>query len=194
MTRGRAFVLSFAAMAVGVVVGRALPREAAADVRSASPRTTRAPGARDRTCETERAELATLKAQLGACMAYARPRADPAPALTRAPAAPAEPQGMDAILAMLPEIRAESESARELVYVKDRNGRIRAYRPEEWPPEGGDVGGARIIMRKLADGTWESYDPSPEVARMAGPAGRDGLVTLPDGTRVRYVFTDGGAQ
>jgi hypothetical protein len=100
---------------------------------------------------------------------------------------------MDAIRAMLPEIRADNESARELVYVKYRNGRVRAYRPDEWPPDGGDADGARVIMRKLPDRTWESYDPPPEVVRMAAPAGPDGLVTLPDGTRVRYVFTDAGA-
>jgi hypothetical protein len=74
------------------------------------------------------------------------------------------------------------------------DGAIRAYRPEDGPPDAGDLEGARVIMRKLPDGVVEQYDPRPETVRLFGPPGPDGLYTHPDGHRVRFVFTDGGAR
>lgn len=177
--------LCLGAMAAGIVLGRALPRETTA-VPSA-PVSTKP----DRSCETVRAQLASAKAQLGACMAYVSPPLASAP--TGAAPVPAAPEGIDAMLATLPEIRARREDATELVYVRYGDGRVRSYLPEEWPPAGG-IDGGRVILRKLPDGTWEDYDPPPQIVQMSGVPGPDGLVTLPDGRRVRYVFTDAGAQ
>jgi hypothetical protein len=198
VTVPRTVVVSLVAMCIGVAVGRTLPRETKAVARSASS-SAPVPAAPDRACKATRAELATVKAQLGVCMAYAQPRADPAPAPEPPheppPPALAEPQGMDAIRAEIQKIGAEREkweSSREVVVVENRDGRWKYYRPEDWPPDGGDMG-ARVVMRKLPDGTWEEYDPSPRTVRMAGPPGPDGLVTLPGGKRVRWVFTDAGA-
>ena len=149
-----------------------------------------------------------LLAASNVVMAYAAPRANPAPAPTLAPAAPskdhgmdapapagapAAPQGLDALLAEMVKLGAEEESLPELIYVRHRDGRVRYYRPEAWPPDGGDTDGARVVRRKLGDGTWEDYDPPAHIVKMAGPPGPDGLVTMPGGRRVRYVFTDAGA-
>jgi hypothetical protein len=98
---------------------------------------------------------------------------------------------MDALLAEMQRAHAKDENARELFYVKYRDGKIRSYLPEEWPD--GGIDGGRITMHKLPDGTWEDYDPPPHIVQMAGPPGRDGIVTMPDGRRVRWIFTDGGA-
>ena len=194
MTARVTVIVSLVGMAAGIAVGRALPR-GTPFVASSPSSSTRVPAAPDRTCQAVRSELATVKAQLGICMAYAAPRAAPAPTSEPIPAPPLaapEPQSIDAMLAELPAIRARRENARELVYVEYGGGRVRSYLPEEWPPDGG-IDGGRVIMRKLPDGTWESYDPFPQIVQMAGPPGPDGLVVMPDGRRVRYVFTDAGA-
>jgi hypothetical protein len=188
MTRKRAlWLVPFAWMATGIAVGRALPRSAPAAANQPPP-SAPAPTAADAACQAMRAQLVTVKSQLGVCMAYAAPRAMPAPP----PASPAEQESIDGILAELPAIHARTEHARELVMVQYRDGRVRSYLPDEWPPAGG-LDGGRVTRRKLPDGTWEEYDPTPQIVQMAGPPGPDGLVTLPDGMRIRWVFTDAGA-
>lgn len=192
MSTARAVLLALAAMAIGVAGGRALPRATLAVAMPSAP-----PAAPDRSCQAERAELATTRGKLAICLAYARPSSEPAPAPATT-AAPDEPAGawsgtLDGLLAEAQKARARDEASRELVYLRYRDGRIRAYRPEDGPPDAGDLDGARITMRKLPDGTWERYDPPPHIVKLAGPPGPDGLVTMPDGRRVRYVFTDAGA-
>ena len=192
MTAARTIGACLVAMGVGIAIGRGLP-QGTSTVASTPSSTTPDPAAPDRACEATQAQLATVKAQLAVCMAYRAPGTTPAPPTPAPPsAAPAEHQSIDGILAELPAIHARTESARELVYVQYRDGRVRSYLPEEWPPAGG-LDGGRVTMRKLPDGTWEEYDPLPQIVQMAGPPGPDGLVSLPDGMRVRWVFTDAGA-
>jgi hypothetical protein len=95
---------------------------------------------------------------------------------------------IEGLLAELPKTAWMDRA--ELVFVRYPDGTVRAFKPEEWPPEAGTTGG-RVASRRRADGTIEEYDPAPEIRALAGP---DGIMTRPDGTRVRFVFTDAGAR
>jgi hypothetical protein len=111
--REGAFVLSLAALAVGVALGRALEmrERTPALARSASP-PPRSPAAPDRVCGAVRAELATAKARLGICLVYAQPA-----------------------------VEVPREGGRELVLVEDPDGSVSSYPPDAWPPGGVDLDG-----------------------------------------------------
>jgi hypothetical protein len=189
VTTTRALTISFVAMALGVVFGWTLPRKVPAPqvvTGATSPPTIDA-------CRDVRNELTSTRGRLAICEAYAR-HVEPTPAPTTTDTALAKPSGMDALLIEAQKVHAWAEASRELIYLRYRDGAIRAYRPEDGPPDAGDLEGAKVIMHKLPDGVVEQYDPRPETVRLYGPPGPDGLYTHPDGTRVRFVFTDAGAR
>lgn len=183
MIMSRSLLLALLAGIAGIIIGRALPRDApsagtALSGGSASPAPAPPP---DRDCKAARAELGTTRAQLAICLAYravpAEPESSAEPA--RAELAPSEP-----IEAFGAETRRTAElldSYPEAVIVRRMDGTTGIYRPDERVPDS-----AEILARKFSDGRIGWYagpdaGPPSDPAALVRPrdlAGPDGTVTM----------------
>lgn len=192
----RAVFLSIGAGVLGLLVGRALPREAPAPGTMAGaplPHSVRAPAV----CTAERAQLSSVRAQLAVCMASrttpAEDASPPPPTGSTPTALAALPEGFRALIT-----QAYQQEGAEVVFVREplpsaREGgatfyRTRAYAADEWSPDGGS---GRIFMQRHSDGSLDWYDAPTPARDLIGPGG----VVTPEGTRIRIRFleSDGGS-
>jgi hypothetical protein len=160
MTARICLVLALLAGVVGAFIGRAMPRDAPSS--QATPSASSAPSTAEpagRSCKPERAELASSKAHLAICMAFAARAPETEPSGVPEPDAP-ELKPTDAQrISSSEEIRRNRkrlDSYPEAVIVQHDDGRTGVYLPDEWPIDGDGV----IIARKL---------PSGELGWYAGP-------------------------
>ncbi len=171
MTTPRSVALALVAGILGVVVGRALPRDASnagATVPATSVSLVTAPASHD--CKSKGVELSSTRLQLALCMAYHTPA--PEGARSRAPEV-AEPEALNPRLAPrrasftheINENRRLLDSYSEAVIVYHPDGKLGVYRPDEWP-EGGD---GQIMARKFSDGHIGWY-AGPDAGPRSDPA------------------------
>jgi hypothetical protein len=152
--RSLALVIIASTGAVGFFLGRAVqedaPREYANASTSAAPSGTPAANSDERECEAERTALDSIKAQLAACLTTET--AAPKTAPSSAPEKPAPI--LSAILAEeIKSYQERLEGLSEAVIVRHSSGKIRVYKPDEWPSDGDGV----IVGRKFKDGRIERY-------------------------------------
>lgn len=189
-------VLALAAAVVGLVVGRAIPRDASspgAVVGAASAVPVTAPA----DCKADRAQLVSTRTQLAICMAYRIPPAEPDPAAA-SPSASVSAAPTDAlvhpeqarVLAML--AAAEALPHVEYVIVRHKDGTVKGYLPEDWPADRDD---GQIIARESPGRSgYYAVDAGPHASPVAlhDLAGPDGVITM---GKAKFVWekSDAGA-
>lgn len=186
MTTQRSIALALITGIFGIFVGHSLPRgasktEAVASTTSTPP--VRVPTRHD--CKVERVEISSIKAQLTICNAYrARATEDAPPTAYDAEAAPLKP-GSDArnitFTNEVEERRRLLDIYPEAVIVHQSDGKIRVYKPDEWP----EGGAGQIVARKFSDGHIGWY-AGPDAGPRSDPAAFQprgpAMVYQPDGT------------
>ena len=187
MTTQRSIALALIACVIGIFVGHFLPRGASKT--EANGTTTSTPPVQVPTnhdCKVERAELSSIKAQLAICKAYlARvPEAAPSATAYDADAEPLKPGSDPRNITFANEVeerRRLLDIYPEAVIVHQSDGKIRVYKPEEWPSDGA----GQIVARKFSDGHIGWY-AGPDAGPRSDPAAFQPhgpvFVHQPDGT------------
>jgi hypothetical protein len=174
-------LLAVLAGAAGLLLGRALPGRSGQTVAVAAPPPL---AVATRSCPPSGAQLASLRAQLALCLAYAPAAAPTAPA--KGLVAFAEAHAAD-----LAAWQEAVDRLPEAVFVRRKDGTSAVYAPDEVSPEREDV-----YARKLPDGHIVYY-AGPEAGprsdlgawvRLRDLAGADGTIPLAPGpTTLRFL-------
>jgi hypothetical protein len=163
MTLRSCLVLALIAGLLGALIGGALPRNASGA--QVVPSSARADGAPERKCKAERAEFASVKAQMAICVTYRGRGPIPESEASRVPETPEnDPESLDLRLPSAEEIRRNRELLdrySEAVIVQHYDGTTGVYKPDEWPIDGEGY----IVARKLEDGTLGWYAGADAGAR-----------------------------
>ena len=186
MTTQRSIALALTTGVFGIFVGHFLPRgasktEVIANTISTPP--AQAPTSHD--CKAERVELSSIKAQLAICKAYLTRASEAAPSTAYdAEAAPLKPGSDSRNISFTNEVeerRRLLDIYPEAVIVHQSDGKIRVYKPDEWPSDGA----GQIVARKFSDGHIGWY-AGPDAGPRSDPAAFQprgpAMVYQPDGT------------
>jgi hypothetical protein len=195
VTRAVLFALA-CGVALGVVVGRRLPRDAPSPTASAaSTPVLPAPSA----CGAERMQLTSVRAQLAVCNARlaqaisldAGPASTPtAPTADGEPAAPASPVRAS-LPPMFPDLPTDggypAPPLREYVIVRHRDGTVWSHPPKDWSTNRDDG----TVLARSYPGRWGYFAPDagpddPPIA-LHDLAGPDGCIMVA-GTQGRTCF------
>jgi hypothetical protein len=178
MTLRNSLVLALLAGIGGVLVGRAIPRDAPGAGTIETPPHAPLTAAPRHGCNAERAELASTKTQLAICMAF---RAPPSEADT--PDAPEQTEEWSDA-ARVRRNREVWAAHKEFVFVRHPDGSVHYYPPNEPIHEG------LIVARRLPNGEigWytgpgprtdpAAFQPSPDLVMPVIRREADGTITV----------------